>query len=150
QQQTRGDYTFTDFDGNEANQNFDQDAFRWIGRITARVNLPADIDWQTNYTYISGANKSQGKIFANENLTMSLSQDLVNEPATLSFNVQDLLNSRKWRNETYLETANIYREMQWRERTFNLSFTYRFNQSKKEAQQRNNQMSNDDGEVEMM
>ena len=86
----------------------------------------------------------------NHNINMSLSKDFLNDRATLSFNVQDLLNSRKWRNETYLETANIYREMQWRERTFNLSFTYRFNQSKKEAQQRNNQMSNDDGEVEMM
>lgn len=150
QQQTRGDYTFTDFDGNEVYQNFDQDAFRWIGRLTARVNLPADIDWQTNYMYFSGGNNSQGKMLDNHNINMSLSKDFFNDRATLSFNVQDLLNSRKWRNETYLETANIYREMQWRERTFNLSFTYRFNQSKKEAQQRNNQMSNDDGEVEMM
>lgn len=150
QQQTRGDYTFTDFDGNEVYQNFDQDAFRWTGRLTARVNLPADIDWQTNYMYFSGGNNSQGKMLDNHNINMSLSKDFFNDRATLSFNVQDLLNSRKWRNETYLETANIYREMQWRERTFNLSFTYRFNQSKKEAQQRNNQMSNDDGEVEMM
>lgn len=150
QQQTRGDYTFTDFDGNEVYQNFDQDAFRWTGRLTARVNLPADIDWQTNYMYFSGGNNSQGKMLDNHNINMSLSKDFLNDRATLSFNVQDLLNSRKWRNETYLETANIYREMQWRERTFNLSFTYRFNQSKKEAQQRNNQMSNDDGEVEMM
>lgn len=150
QQQTRGDYTFTDFDGNEVYQNFDQDAFRWTGRLTARVNLPADIDWQTNYMYFSGGNNSQGKMLDNHNINMSLSKDFFNDRATLSLNVQDLLNSRKWRNETYLETANIYREMQWRERTFNLSFTYRFNQSKKEAQQRNNQMSNDDGEVEMM
>lgn len=150
QQQTRGDYTFTDFDGNEVYQNFDQDAFRWTGRLTARVNLPADIDWQTNYMYFSGGNNSQGKMLDNHNINMSLSKDFFNDRATLSFNVQDLLNSRKWRNKTYLETANIYREMQWRERTFNLSFTYRFNQSKKEAQQRNNQMSNDDGEVEMM
>ncbi|PJR04530.1 outer membrane beta-barrel family protein [Avrilella dinanensis] len=150
QQQTRGDYTFTDFDGNEVYQNFDQDAFRWTGRLTARVNLPVDIDWQTNYMYFSGGNNSQGKMLDNHNINMSLSKDFLNDRATLSFNVQDLLNSRKWRNETYLETANIYREMQWRERTFNLSFTYRFNQSKKEAQQRNNQMSNDDGEVEMM
>src|SRR5690606_20333685 len=99
QQQSRGDYTFTDFDGNEVYQNFDQDAFRWTGRLTARVNLPADIDWQTNYMYFSGGNNSQGKMLDNHNINMSLSKDFLNDRATLSFNVQDLLNSRKWRNE---------------------------------------------------
>ena len=82
---------------------------------------------------------------------MSLSKDILNDRATVSFNVQDLLNSRKWRTETYLASAHMYGERQWRERTFNLSFTYRFNQSKREAQQRNSQrMSGDDGEMEMM
>src|SRR5690554_7309854 len=151
QQQTRGDYTFTDFDGNEVYQNFDQDAFRWTGRLTARVNLPAEIDWQTNYMYFSGGNNSQGKMLDNHNVNMSLSKDILNDRATVSFNVQDLLNSRKWRTETYLASAHMYGERQWRERTFNLSFTYRFNQSKREAQQRNSQrMSGDDGEMEMM
>ncbi|HLV46475.1 MAG TPA: outer membrane beta-barrel family protein [Flavobacterium sp.] len=151
QQQTRGDYTFTDFDGNEIYQNFDQDAFRWFGRLTARVTLPGDIDWQTNYMYFSGGDNSQGKMLDNHNINMSLSKDFFNDKATVSLNVQDLLNSRKWRNETYLPNANIYREMQWRERTINLSFTYRFNQTKKEAQQRNSGMNNsDEGEMEMM
>ena len=151
QQQTRGDYTFTDFDGNEVYQNFDQDAFRWTGRLTARVNLPAEIDWQTNYMYFSGGDTSQGKMLDSHSVNMSLSKDILNDRATVSFNVQDLLNSRKWRTETYLASAHMYGERQWRERTFNLSFTYRFNQSKREAQQRNSQrMSGDDGEMEMM
>src|SRR5690606_5535135 len=54
QQQTRGDYTFTEVDGNEVYQDFDQDGFRWTGRLSARVNIPADIHSQTNYMYFSG------------------------------------------------------------------------------------------------
>ena len=37
-------------------------------------------------------------------------------------------------SETNLAQAFSYSEMQWRERTINLSFTYRFNQSKAERQ----------------
>lgn len=149
QQETRGDYTFVDFDDNLITQNFDQDAFRWSGRLTARVTLPGEVNWQTNYMYFSGGNTPQGKMLDNHNLNMALSKDFLNDKATLSLNVQDLFNSRKWRTESLLESADIYREMQWRERTVNLSFTYRFNQSKKQAQQNNNNRG-DDGDMEMM
>lgn len=149
QQETRGDYTFVDFDGNPTTQNFDQDAFRWDGRLTARVTLPGEVNWQTNYSYNSGGNTPQGKMLDNHHVNMALSKDFLNDKATLSLNVQDLFNSRKWRTESFLESADTYREMQWRERTVNLSFTYRFNQSKKEAQQNNNNRG-DDGDMEMM
>lgn len=149
QQETRGDYTFVDFDGNPTTQNFDQDAFRWDGRLTARVTLPGEVNWQTNYSYRSGGNTPQGKMLNNHNVNMSLSKDFLNDKATLSLNVQDLFNSRKWRTESFLESADTYREMQWRERTVNLSFTYRFNQSKKQAQQNNNNRG-DDGDMEIM
>lgn len=146
EQQTRGDYTFTDFNGNEVHENFDYDAFNWSGRLTARVTLPGAIEWQTNYMYFAGSKTSQGKTLDIHSVNMALSKDLFKEKATLSLNVQDLFNSRKRMMYTNLPTASSYSEMQWRERTANLSFTYRFNQTKKEAQKQKRATPDDDQE----
>ena len=146
QQQTRGDYTFIDFDGKPVYENFDFDAFNWSGRFTARVTLPAAIEWQTNYMYFAGSKTSQGKSLDFHSINMALSKDLFKEKATLSLNVQDLLNTRKRMMYIDLPTASTYTEMQWRERTVNVSFTYRFNQSKKEAQKQRRATPDDDQE----
>lgn len=134
QQSTRGDYSYNDLDGNKINQNFDNDTFTWTGRLNSRVTLPAKIDWQTNVMYRGAQTTAQGKILGNASVNMSLSKELFNDRATLAVNVSDLFNSRKRMLETYLPQATSYAEMQWRERTVNVSFTYRFNQTKAERQ----------------
>src|SRR5690554_448749 len=134
QQSTRGDYSYNDLDGDKINQNFDNDTFTWTGRLNSRVTLPAKIDWQTNVMYRGAQTTAQGKILGNASVNMSLSKELFNDRATLAVNVSDLFNSRKRMLETYLPQATSYAEMQWRERTVNVSFTYRFNQTKAERQ----------------
>ena len=134
QQSTRGDYSYEDLDGNTIDQNFDNDTFTWTGRLNSRITLPAKIDWQTNVMYRGGQTTAQGKVLGNASVNMSLSKELFNDRATLAVNVSDLFNSRKRMLETYLPQATSYAEMQWRERTVNVSFTYRFNQTKAERQ----------------
>ena len=131
---TRGDYAYVDYQGNTVNQNFDNDAFTWSGRINSRVTLPAKIDWQTNFMYRGAQKTAQGKVLGNASVNMALSKDVLNDKGTIALNVQDLFNSRKRMMETNLPQAYSYAEMQWRERTINLSFTYRFNQNKAERQ----------------
>ena len=130
QQSTRGDYSYTDFEGNKINQNFDNDTFTWTARLNNKMTLPLSIDWQTNLTYRGPQTTAQGNVKDELNVNMSLSKDIIKDKATLSVNVQDLFNSRKHRVETFLAQANSYSEMQWRERTINVAFTYRFNQKK--------------------
>lgn len=130
QQSTRGDYDYTDFEGNLISQNFDNDTFTWSGRLNSRVTLPLKIDWQTNVMYRGPQTTAQGKSLGNASVNMALSKDVLNDKGSISLNVQDLFNSRKMMMETNLAQANSYSEMQWRERTINLSFTYRFNQTK--------------------
>ena len=146
---TRGDYTYVDFEGNSITQNFDNDAFTWMGRINSRVTLPAKIDWQTNFMYRGAQKTAQGKVLGNASVNMSLSKDVLKDKATIALNVQDLFNSRKLMIETQLAQAFSYSEMQWRERTVNLSFTYRFNQTKADVQkeQRKQQPSEDMEEI---
>ena len=147
---TRGDYSYVDFEGTTINQNFDNDAFTWSGRINSRVTLPAKIDWQTNFMYSGAQKTAQGKSLANASVNMALSKDFLKDKATLALNVQDLFNSRKRMYETNLPQAFSYSEMQWRERTINLSFTYRFNQTKSDRQKDQRKPQSSDDMDEMM
>jgi len=151
QQATRGDYTYTDFEGNVVTQNFDNDTFTWSGRLNSRVTLPAKIDWQTNFMYRGPQTTAQGKSLGSASVNMALSKDILKDKASITLNVQDLFNSRKMMRETNLPQAFTYSEMQWRERTINLAFTYRFNQTKADRQkdQRKKSASSEDME-EMM
>lgn len=142
QEQTRGDYTYTDTEGDSITQNFDNDTFTWSSRVASTVNLPGGIDWQTTFMYRGPRNTAQGKILGEPNLNLAFSKDIWKDKATITLNVQDVFNSRKMRSEIYLDTANSYSERQWRERTINLSFTYRFNQKKTEKPGRNGNEEN--------
>lgn len=135
-QSTRGDYSYEDFGGNLITQNFDNDTFTWKARLNNKTTLPLDIDWQTNIMYRGAETTAQGKIKDELSVNMALSKDIIKDKATLSVNVQDLFNSRVRRMETFLPQANSYSEMQWRERTINIAFTYRFNQKKNDPNQK--------------
>ena len=148
QQSTRGDYNYTDFNGDLVSQNFDNDTFTWTGRINSRITLPAKIEWQTNFFYRGAQTTAQGKVLPIAAVNMALNKDILKDKASISLNVQDLFNSRKFKVETNLPQATGYSEMQWRQRTVNLSFTYRFNQTKADRQkeQRQQQPSEEDME----
>jgi len=106
----------------------------WFARISNKYTLPANIDWQTNINYRGPSADAQNTRQGIFSTTMAFSKDLFKEKASLAFNVSDLFNSRKRIQETTTPTFVATSEFQWRERSFNLSFTYRFNQKKKRAQ----------------
>ncbi|MGB5378848.1 TonB-dependent receptor domain-containing protein [Muriicola sp.] len=128
QQQLRGDYTYTDFFGEEITQNFDADNFTWFTRISAKVPLPGSIDFQSNVFYRGPNKDAQNTNKGILSTNLAFSKDVIKDKATLSLNVSDLFNSRKRRTETITNTVATYSEFQWRERQFTLSFLYRFNQ----------------------
>ena len=93
--------------------------------------MPGNIDWQTNLNYNGPSADAQNTRKGIFSTTMVFSKDLFNENASIAFNVNDLFNSRKRIQTTTTPTFNAESEFQWRERSFNLAFTYRFNQKKK-------------------
>ena len=112
--------------------NLDANNLRWSLRLNNKYTLPGGIDWQTNVRYRGPSEDAQNKRKGNFSTTMAFSKDLFKEKASIAFNVNDLLNSSKFRGDVESETFISSREIRWRGvRSYNLSFTYRFNQKKK-------------------
>lgn len=132
---TKGDYTYTDFNDQEVTQNFDNNAVSWFARLSSKVTLPYKIDWQTNLNYYGPSSTAQGKSYGIGVASLAFSKDFFKEQATVSLNVNDVFNSRIRKYDTnILNVLNSESEMQWRTRTVLLSVTYRFNQKKTERQ----------------
>lgn len=112
----------------------------WFARVNNKFTLPGNIDWQTRLSYRGPSEDAQNKREGVFSTNLAFSKDLFKEKASLAFNVSDLFNSRKRKQVTTTSTFVNESEFQWRERSFNLSFTYRFNQTKK--QQRRGQRPN--------
>ena len=133
-----GDYSYINSQGETINQNFDASDNSWSARINAIVKLPAEIDWQTSFSYRSGSTSAQTDRQGNFGINLALSKDLFNKNATLALNVSDLLNSRKrimttttTDSQTGLPSITNVSDMMWRQRQVTATFTYRFKQKKK-------------------
>ncbi|MGG8496878.1 TonB-dependent receptor domain-containing protein [Tenacibaculum sp. TC6] len=103
----------------------------WFARFNSKITLPAKIDWQTRIMYRGPQDDSQGRREGIFVTNLAFSKDLFKEKASLVLNVNDLFNQRKRKSYTNTPEVLSYQEFQWRERQISLSFTYRFNQSKK-------------------
>ena len=147
--ETQGDFTYIDFKSNEIVQNFDNVATSWSTRLTSKITLPYKIDWQTNATYNGPQNNAQGRSLGVFGANLAFSKDILKDKGTLSFNISDVFNSRKRMMETFLPgVVSSYSEMQWRERQFTLSFTYRFNKAKNEREQPKRNQNDSEGDYQ--
>ena len=124
----------------------DAENFSWFARLNAKYTLPAEIDWQTRLFYSGPSETAQNRNKGIFSTDLAFSKDLFKDKASLAFSVSDLFNIRKRRSESFTPTFQGISEFQWRERTFNLSFTYRFNQKKKRNGERGMNGGDDDSE----
>jgi hypothetical protein len=132
---TEGNYTYTDFNDKEITQNFNNNASSWSAKLNSKVTLPNKIDWQTNMNYNAGQKTAQGKVSGIFAMNLGFSKDVMKDKATFAFNINDVFNSRKRKSTTLIpDLTQSYGEMQWRQRQFTLSFTYRFNKPKNEKE----------------
>jgi outer membrane receptor for ferrienterochelin and colicins len=142
---TTGDFEYTNSKEEVIVQNLDNEAFSWFTRVSSRLTLPYKIEWQASGMYFGPNNTAQGRNLALYMVNTAFSKDILKDRATISFNVSDLFNSRKRRSETNLPRVSNYSEFQWRKRQFNLSFTYRINKKKNERDRNGRKNNDDDG-----
>ncbi|NVJ62945.1 MAG: TonB-dependent receptor [Flavobacteriaceae bacterium] len=140
---TTGNFTYTNYFGEVITQNFDNENLEYFTRLSAKLLLPAKIDFQSNIMYRSPSRNAQGTSEGMLFTNLALSKDLFKDKSTLSLNVRDLFNSAKRVSET--RTLNVLTQstMQWRQRQINMTFTYRFNQNKNQGRRQRNFQSQD-------
>lgn len=118
-------------DGTFNGTDFGASNFSFFTRGSAKVSLPYKIDWQTNIFYRGPRNNAQtdtrGFLFTN----VAFSKDILGDNGTIAFNISDVFNSRRRQSTTIANSFTSESEFQFRVRSFNLAFTYRFNQKKK-------------------
>jgi outer membrane receptor for ferrienterochelin and colicins len=131
--QTVGIYEYTDNQNKLISTDFANSNSTWTSRFSSKITLPAKIDWQTNFNYEGPRISAQGRILGNYGLNLAFSKDILKDKATVAFNVSDVFNTKRriMRNEI-TDVVRSYGDMQFRQRQFTLSFTYRFNKKKSE------------------
>ncbi|MDT0607385.1 TonB-dependent receptor domain-containing protein [Croceitalea rosinachiae] len=134
---TRGDFN---------GQNFDAENLSWFARLNNKITLPSNIDWQTRLFYRGPTENAQSKNQGILSMSLAFSKDLFKDKASLAISINDVFNSRKRVTETRTPFFNTDSEFQRRVRSYNLSFTYRFNQKKKRSQGRGGDDDNGGGE----
>ena len=132
---TRGDYK---------GESFDADNLSWFIRLNNKVTLPSNIDWQTIVFYSGPSEDAQNVRKGMFSTNLAFSKDLFKERASISFNISDVFNSRKRIMTSTTSTFFSESEFQWRERSFNLSFTYRFNMRKQRERSGREDMGDED------
>lgn len=124
-------------------QTLDAENLSWFIRLNNKLTLPGKIDWQTRLFYRGPTETAQTVTEGIFFTSLAFSKDLFKEKASLALNIDDVFNSRKRRSDIFIPGRfEQYSEFQWRERTINLSFTYRFNQKKKRQQRQRGDFDN--------
>lgn len=125
-------------DGMFNGADFGSNTTTWRARLTNKLTLPWKIDWQTNFSYRGPSHDTQNNRKGRFSANTAFSKDLFKERASLAFNIRDVFDSRKFQNHIVTDTFVTDQDIQFRGgRTYNLSFTYRFNQKKKRERQGN-------------
>lgn len=131
---TRGEYNGV---------TYDADNLSWFIRLNNKYTLPGEIDWQTRFFYMGPSEDAQNIRKGMLSADLAFSKDLFKNKGSLAFSISDLFNTRKRIIDSYTEDFNSYAEFQRRERSFNLSYTHRFNQN--DVRKKEGRNGNEDG-----
>jgi hypothetical protein len=118
-------------------------AFSFQNRLSSKIKFWKDAEFQTRLWYRAPEARTQGKRKSMYSLDLGFSKDVLDKKATITISVQDLLNTRKYRNETFGNGFYSDSEFQRAAGQTTVSFNYRINQKKQ--RQRGDRGSGGDG-----
>ncbi len=125
----------------------DNSGFNWNGNLTSNITLPKDISAQVSAFYSAPRTLSQGRMKEMVGVDAGLRYDVLNKKGSISLNVRDIFNTRRYG----LLTDNGLFIQEWERRRqggiYNITFSYRFgsqNVDSKKPQKRTSQQSEED------
>ena len=128
-----GDFNFYRYilEGNYDGEDLSSDDYSWNTRFNSKFKLPYDIDAQVIFFYRAPRETAQGIREEFYMMNAAVSKDIFKGKGTLTFNVRDVLNSRKF--SYILDQETLYSLNEWHrsQRRYNLTLIYRLNQNKR-------------------
>jgi len=133
------------FDGDERFNIPNSSGFSWNGNLTANLTVVKNVSVQLRGDYRAPEVMAQGKRNAMYGIDGGAKYDFPNKKASLSFNVRDVFNTRRWSMTTEDDFTIVDFERQMQGTMGNLTFSYRFGKTtfsnvkkqKKDDQQEN-------------
>jgi len=117
-------------EGEYKGQDLNADAYSWFARGNSVFKFKNDLQVQLTYFYRGRRETTQGYTEPFYMVNTAMSKDILKGNGTITLNIRDLLNSRKYR--FYSEGLNFSseHEFRWAARSVVLTFIYRLNQKK--------------------
>lgn len=137
----RGNFNFfeSDLKGDYNGVVYDSKNLSWSGGLNNYLKLFSSIDWQTSLSYRAPQKTAVSNRKARISSNTAFSKDLMKDKLTLTFKINDIFETQKWRIESFNENYRSYSESSWRGgRNFELNLIYRFNQKKGDRQRPSN------------
>lgn len=126
------DFNFNFFrsiiDGTNVDTDFSSDTYSWFSRQTSRFTLNPTTDLQFRANYEAPMQTPQGSRKSLYFFDLAINKDILNDKGTLTLNVSDIFNSRKYRSVSEGETFYTFVNAQRIRRQINLVISYRLNQ----------------------
>ena len=123
--------------GKYEDQNFDSDDTNWSTRFNGFVRLPKEYSLQF-FGFVRGPSEnafSKRKAFGF--VSGAIQKSILDKKGTLSLKFSDLFNTSQWRYEAFQDSFYRKGEGRWREPTYVLTFSYRFNDNKYKQRRKN-------------
>ncbi|MEO5601406.1 MAG: outer membrane beta-barrel family protein [Cyclobacteriaceae bacterium] len=132
-------------EGKYEEEQLNSDTYSFRTRATSKMTIGSGFEFQTSFFYRAPRQTTQGRQLSAYSFDLALAKDVMKGRGTVTANVRDLFNTRKWRSIVEIEEENYYAESvsQRGPRQFRLTFTYRLNQTKNRERGKND--GNDDG-----
>jgi outer membrane receptor protein involved in Fe transport len=113
------------------NQLYNDNNFRWYTNISSLVTFKNGLKFQIKYNYQSAFKSGLIELKANQYTSVAFSKEILKKQATLTFRVNDIFETRIDKLFSQEALTNSLRKLQYNDRQFLLSFTYRIKQKKR-------------------
>lgn len=104
----------------------DNSGFNWNGNLTSNFTITKGLSAQASMFYMAPRTLPQGTFKQMASVDAGLKQDVLNKKGSISFNIRDIFNSRRY--GLYTDNGLFIQDWERRRqgRIYNLTFSYRF------------------------
>lgn len=127
-----GIYEYRDSNNMLTELDYNSDNISGSLKLNTTIALPFDINFQSLIQYEIASRGAYSERYGYAYMNASLNKELLNKKATLTLSAKDIFNSKQIKRLRWSDDFKSQNKSQWREPSILLSFTYRFNQSKKD------------------